>query len=128
MNGFLVDTNVVSEFNRRGVPDPGVRRWLEAADPEFLYVSVLTLGEIRLGIELLQPGERRNRLEWWLAHDLLEWFEGRILPVDEAVAGPLSMVDALLAATALRHDLTVVSRNVGDFAIDGLKVVNPWES
>jgi len=142
MSGFLLDTNVLSEFNRRGEPDRLVKRWLEAADTNSLYASVLTFGEIRLRVELLPPSKRRTQLEQWLERDMHEWFEGRILPVDEQIANrwgslcaeaqlkgrPLSVIDALLAATALQHDLTLVSRNVSDFSIIGLPVVNPWES
>jgi len=140
MSGFLLDTNVISEFNRRGQPDPLVLHWLETADPESLYVSVLTIGEIRLGIELLPPSKRRSDLEQWLEMELPEWFEGRVLPVDQSVAErwgllraqgqtrgrPLSVIDALLAATALQHGLTLVSRNVSDFSVVGLDLVNPW--
>jgi len=142
MSGFLLDTNVLSEFNRRGKPDRLVKQWLEAADTDSLYVSVLTLGEIRLGVELLPPGKRRTQLEQWLDRDLPEWFEGRILPVDQSIADrwgvlraqarikgrPLSVIDALLAATALQYSLTLVSRNVSDFSVVGLPVVNPWEA
>lgn len=141
MNGFLLDTNVISEFNRSGEPNPRVKQWLEAADSDSLYASVLTFGEIRLGIELLPPSKRRTRLEQWLERDLHDWFDGRILPVSEAIASQwgslcaqaqmkgrrLSVIDALLSATALQHDLTVVSRNVNDFSVAGLAVVNPWE-
>jgi predicted nucleic acid-binding protein len=142
MSGFLLDTNILSEFNRRGPPDWRVKQWLEAADTDSLYASVLTFGEIRLGIELLAPSKRRTRLEQWLDRDLPEWFEGRILPVDQRIADrwgliraqaqmkgrPLSVLDALLAATALQHDLTIVSRNETDFSGVGLAVVNPWEA
>jgi predicted nucleic acid-binding protein len=142
MSGFLLDTNVLSEFNRRGEPDPLVHHWLQAADPDSLYVSVLTIGEIRLGVELLPPSKRRSKLEQWLDRELPEWFEGRILPVDQAIADrwgllraqaqmkgrPLSIIDALLAATALRHNLILVSRNVSDFSVVGLAMVNPWEA
>ena len=142
MSGFLQDTNILSEFNRRGDPDPLVKQWLEAADPNSLYVSVLTFGEIRLGVELLPQSKRRAQLEQWLERDLPDWFEGRILPVDQIIADrwgvlraeaqskvrPLSVVDAAIAATALEHNLSLVSRNVSDFAIAGLAVVNPWET
>jgi predicted nucleic acid-binding protein len=142
MSGFLLDTNVLSEFNRRGGPDQRVKRWLEAADTDSLYVSVLTLGEIRLGVELLPSSNRRTQLEQWLDRDLPEWFESRILPIDQSIADrwgslraqaqlrgrPLSVIDALLAATALQHDLTLVSRNVSDFSVVGLAIINPWEA
>ena len=142
MSGFLLDTNVLSEFNRRGEPDPLVKQWLEAADTDSLYASVLTLGEIRFGVELLPPSKRRMQLEQWLDRDLPAWFEGRILPVDKSITDrwgllraqaqmkgrPLSIVDGLLAATALHHDLTIVSRNASDFGVVGLAVVNPWKA
>jgi predicted nucleic acid-binding protein len=142
MSGFLLDTNVLSEFNRRGEPDPLVKQWLEAAETDSLYASVLTFGEIRFGVELLPPSKRRKRLEQWLDRDLPGWFEGRILRVDKAITDrwgllraqaqmigrPLLIVDGLLAATALHHRLTIVSRNVSDFDVIGLTVVNPWEA
>jgi predicted nucleic acid-binding protein len=123
MSGFLLDTNVLSEFNRRGEPNPLVKQWLEAADPESLYASVLTLGEIRFGVELLPPSKRRMRLEQWLDRDLPGWFEGRILHIDKLIADqwgllraqaqvkgrPLSVADGLLAATALRHGPALVA-------------------
>lgn len=125
MSGFLLDTNVLSEFNRRGEPNPLVKQWLEAADPGSLYVSVLTLAEIRFGVELLPPGKRRAQLQEWLEDELPEWFDGRVLFVDDSIAQrwgvlraqaqikgrPLSVIDGLLAATAQQHSLTIVSRN-----------------
>jgi predicted nucleic acid-binding protein len=142
MSGFLLDTNVLSEFSRRGDPDRRVRLWLEVADTDSLYVSVLTFGEIRMGVELLPRSERRRQLEQWLDRDLPEWFEGRILPIDQSIAErrgvlraqakmkgrPLSVVDGLLTATALQHNPSIVSRNVSDFAAVGVAVVNPWEA
>jgi toxin FitB len=141
MSGFLLDTNVLSEFNRRGDPNPSVKHWLENADSGSLYASVLTLAEIRFGVELLPVSKRRTQLEEWLEHDLPAWFGDRILPIGRAVADrwgvlraeaqmngrPLSVVDGLLAATALEHGLTLVSRNISDFVVLGLEVVNPWE-
>ncbi len=141
MSGFLLDTNVLSEFSRRRGPDRGVRDWLEAAEPRSLYANVLTFGEIRFGVGLLPPSKRRAELEEWLVRDLCEWFEGRILPVDQSTAEhwgllraqarakghPLSVIDGLLAATALQHGLSIVSRNVSDFSSLGVTVVNPWK-
>lgn len=132
MSGFLLDTNVISEFARRdNKPDPQVKAWLEAAAPESLYESVLTFGEIRRGIEKLQPGSRRTLLEKWLVKDLREWFENRLLVIDEAVSNrwgtPLSVVDGLLSATALEHNLTVVTRNSADFVATGVALLNPWK-
>src|SRR5712691_2736668 len=85
--------NVLSEFNRRD-PEPKVIRWLEAAENESLHTSVLTLGEIRMGIELLPPSKKRTRLEKWFQNDLQDWFEGRILPIDEPVANRWGVLSA----------------------------------
>ena len=104
MNKFLIDTNVLSEFNRRGEPDLRVKRWLETADTESIYASVLTFGEIRFGIELLQPSHRRAQLEKWLERDLHDWFEGRILPVDESIANRWGLLRAQARLKgSLRH-------------------------
>ncbi|MBS1826767.1 MAG: type II toxin-antitoxin system VapC family toxin [Acidobacteria bacterium] len=141
MNGFLIDTNVLSEYNLPG-PDPGVRAWLETTHRSLQFVSVLTLAEIQKGIALLEPGRRRASLEQWLRHDLEEWFAGRILPVDRlvsdhwailtakrSIAGkPLPAIDSLIAATAIAHGLAIVTRNTKDFEGIGLLTVNPWDS
>jgi toxin FitB len=138
MTGFLIDTNVLSEYNRPEGPDQGVKGWLERTARRSQYVSVITLAEIQKGIELLAEGKRRSQLEQWLAKDLEAWFAGRILPVDRPVAmrwaslvaqgvragRPLPAVDSLIAATALTHDLTVVTRNVKDFGALGLCMAN----
>ena len=87
MSGFLLDTNVVSEFARPdNQPEQRVKQWLETVDSDSLYASVLTCGEIRKGIEKLSPGRRRSHLEAWLERDLHEWFEDRLLVVDEPIA------------------------------------------
>ncbi len=139
MSGFLLDTNCVSEMVRVK-PDPRVLEWMESADESLLHLSVLTLGEIRKGLAALPQGRRRTRLETWLEVDLRGRFAGRILPVDAAVAdrwgvlagqarrkgAPLAIVDGLLAATALHYNLTMVSRNVRDFAAARAPVFNPW--
>lgn len=141
MNGFLLDTNCLSEVVRVH-PDPHVMAWFEAVDEGLLYVSVLTLGEIRKGLATLAQSKRRSRLETWLEVELRARFSGRTLAVDAGIADrwgllaaeaksrgrALSVVDGLLAATALHHNLTVASRNVGDFAITGVSVVDPWGS
>ncbi len=140
MSGFVIDTNVLSEYNRSGGPNSGVRRWLETTERESQYVSVITLAEIQKGIELLAEGKRRSQLEDWLRRDLETWFAGRILPIDRQVAAywatlvargvgtgrPLPTVDSLIAATALAHDLTIVTRNVRDFETTGAITLNPW--
>ena len=141
MSGFLLDTNCVSELVRTK-PDPHVLEWFEAANEDTLYLSVLTLGEIRKGIAALDQGRRRTRLETWLNVDLQVRFSGRILSVDIAVADrwgllaaqakqggtPLAIIDGLLGATAIHHNLTMVSRNTRDFANVQVAVVNPWEA
>ena len=81
MKGFLIDTNVLSEYNRPGQPNAGVIRWLET-DRHLQYVSVITLAEIKKGIELLAEGKRRLEFEQWLKQGLEAWFDGRMLPVD----------------------------------------------
>lgn len=140
MSGFLLDTNVLSELTR---PQPvrTVTDWLESVDESLLYLSVLTIGEIRKGLVVLTSGRRRSSLEAWLDIELAARFAGRILPIDQLVAerwgrlagaaqargSPLPVIDGLLAATALHHDLTVVSRNVRDFAVEGLRSLNLWE-
>lgn len=141
MSGFLLDTNCVSELIRPR-PDRRVMEWTDAANEASLYLSVLTLGEIRKGLATLPQGTRRTRLESWLEVDLKARFHGRILPIDDAVADrwglltaeakgkgrTLPVIDGLLAATALHHNLTVVSRNVSDFARARVLVLNPWEA
>jgi predicted nucleic acid-binding protein len=140
MSGFLLDTNCISELVR-SKPEPRVLQWMEAADESLLYLSVLTLGEIRKGIAGLPQSRRRTHLETWLALELQTRFAGRTLLVDAPVADrwgllaadakrkgkALSTIDGLLAATALQHNLTIVSRNVDDFANTPAMVMNPWE-
>jgi predicted nucleic acid-binding protein len=92
--GFLLDTNVLSEFKRRGAPDPNVAAWLRATDPDLLWVSVLSFGEIRKGIERLAPGKRRSELAQWLVQDLGQWFEERLLPVTRAVSERWGVMNA----------------------------------
>jgi predicted nucleic acid-binding protein len=141
MSGFLLDTNCISELVRSD-PEPRVLEWMEEADETLLYLSVLTLGEIRKGVAGLPQGKRRTHLETWLELDLQARFSGRILSIDRPIADrwgllaaeakrkgkALSAIDGLLAATALHHSLTMVSRNVGDFAHTHAPVLNPWEA
>ena len=139
MSGFLLDTNVISELIR-AKPRPEVKAWIEATEESLLYISVLTLGEIRKGIAGLPQASRRAELEAWLEAGLRPRFAGRILPIDEAVADrwgrlageaeskgvALPVMDGLLAATALHYDLTLVTRNTKDVAGTGAPVFNPW--
>ena len=117
MSGFLLDTNVLSEFNRRGNPDPQVKQWLEATDSGSLYVSVLTLAEIRFGVELLPSSKRRMQLENWLDHDLPAWFEGRVLSVDRSIADRWG---------ALRAQAQVIGRPLAHFSRDFEASVPAW--
>jgi len=131
--GWLIDTNIVSEWVKPR-PDPGVVRWLEEVDEERIFLSVVSLAEIRFGVERLGVGLRRTRLDEWLRQELPERFEERIVPVDREVADAcgrllararraghgLGAMDALIAATCLACDLVLTTRNVADF--DGLGV------
>jgi len=135
---FLLDTNAVSEWVKPR-PNPGAIRWMAAADEDRIFISVISLAELRYGVERLAASARRTRLERWLQHELPLRFEGRILPVDAAIAEawgravarseaagrPIEAMDAFLAATAETHRLTLVTRNVSDFpTLKG--VLNPW--
>lgn len=141
MSGFLLDTNVISELIRRK-PEASVTGWVEATDETLLYLSVLSLGEIRKGIVSLASASRRMALGAWLDGELTVRFSHRILSIDEGVADRwgriaaraetsgrrLPVIDGLLAATALHHNLTLVTRNVTGVASTGVPVFNPWTS
>lgn len=133
---YLVDTNVLSELRSRK-PDTNVREWMQARPRQSLYLSVLSLGEIRKGIEAVADPAFRQTLSDWLEVELPNYFLGRLLGIDASVADrwgrlqaragrTLPVIDGLLAATALQHDLTLVTRNVKDFAGLGLQLVDPW--
>jgi toxin FitB len=141
VSGFLLDTNVISEVVKTK-PDPGVTQWIEATDESLLYLSVLTLGEIRKGISSLPEAKRRMTLEAWLDRDLVLRFSGRILPIDQAVAdrwgrlaggaaarrSPLPVVGGLLAATALHYDLTLVTRDTKHLEATRTAFFDPWRN
>ena len=134
----LLDTCVVSELTKPK-PNPELAFWFASEHGEDLYLSAITMGEIRLGTAQLAPGRRRAALTAWTDR-LSRSFAGRILPVDEAVAArwaeiaaradrsgkPKPLADGLIAATALQHELTVVTRNVDDFEPFGVSIFNPW--
>ena len=135
---YLVDTNVLSEL-RRKQPDARVVAWMEQRPAQALYLSVLTLGEIRKGIERVEDGARKQALLDWLEVELPQYFVGRLLEIDAHTADrwgrvmasasrPLPAIDGLLAATALQHDLTLVTRNTKDFVGLGVRLINPWET
>lgn len=135
---FLLDTNVISE-PKRARPDEGVIAWLGDQLLSDLHISVITVGELRRGIVRLEPGRRRDDLDFWLA-DLILRYGDRILPVDldvterwaalaeaaRAVGRPSEMTDELIAATAHVHGLTVVTRNVRHFQPSGCRTLSPW--
>lgn len=134
---YLIDTNVVSELIRKK-PDKNVIQWFEHVQDESLYLSVITLGELRKGIEKLSDKKRRQRLKLWMENEIPAWFEERILSIDRAVADKwgyiqahskrtLPAIDSILIATALHHDLAMVTRNIKDFDLPSLEVINPWE-
>ena len=133
---YLLDTNIISEMAR---PRPAavVSRWLDLVPSASLHLSVIALGEIRRGVELLPAGSKRERLRLWLETELPAWFEYRLIPVDAAIADrwgrllaevgrSVPAIDSLLAATALERGLRLVTRNEKDFRFPGLVVVNPW--
>ena len=140
MSGFLLDTNIISELVKRR-PEANVTAWIGDTDESLLYLSVLTFGEIRRGIAALPQSRRRAALEAWLDKDLRTRFEGRILDIDLEVADRwglltaaarrsgivLPVIDGLLAATALKHNLTLVTRDTGQIPTLGVAVFNPWQ-
>jgi predicted nucleic acid-binding protein len=138
---FLLDTTVVSEWTKPR-PDPGVVAWLAEADEDRIFISVITVAELRHGVERLPAGARRDRLDAWLIEQIPLRFEDRLLAIDAETANgwgrvmacgqaggrPVGAMDAFIAATAERHDLALVTRNVSDFNALGLRLVNPWSN
>lgn len=141
MTGYLLDTNIPSELIR-SVPDRRVREWVTAQDDASLYLSAVSIGELRKGFSILPEGKRRTQLERWFEVNLIPLFEGRILPVTQGIADrwgaldamrqligrPLNTADGLIAASAIEHDLTLVTRNIKDYDGLGVELLNPWES
>jgi predicted nucleic acid-binding protein len=138
---FLLDTNVVSEW-AKPQPNVGVIQWMADQDEDRLFVSVITLAELQHGVDRLAVGARRRRLEVWLDEELRERFEGRIVPVNEDVAKAwgrlmamseargkrMNLMDGFLAATGLVFGLTLVTRDLGDFAQSGCRTFSPWDA
>jgi toxin FitB len=136
---FLLDTNLISEWMKPR-PNPGVVAWLADVDEDRTFLSVVTLTELRYGIERLATGNRRQRLEDWLQEELPLRFEGRLLPIDSGVADAcgrfvahsealghrMEVMDAFIAATAATHRLTLVTRDVSHFQPVLRNVLNPW--
>ncbi len=140
MIGSLLDPNIISAFAKPEANKP-VIGWLTSAAPEILFVSVITVGELRLGIEDLPLGKRQTQLAKWLNEGLPDWFDTNLLPVNSANGErwgrltieaerkgmTLATSDSLIAATAFEHNVTLVTRNVKDFAGLGVPIFNPWE-
>lgn len=136
---FLLDTNAVSAW-KRPRPDTGLVQWLTAVDEDCVFLSVVTLAELRRGVEMMPPGARRDLFDAWLVQDVTDRFSSRLLPVDaetadlwgrammrgRSVGRPTSPMDAFIAATAERHDLTLVTHNTSDFDVLGIRLLNPW--
>jgi len=136
---YLLDTCLLSEL-RKPEPDAGVVAWIADIDETRLFISVLSLGEIQKGVAKLENGRRRNALQHWLEQDLLCRFAQRVLPFEldmalewglvsaasESRGRPAPVIDALLAVTAIAHNLTLVTRNDKDFSDFPVKVLNPW--
>lgn len=138
---YLLDTNVISELVAKR-PNPQVVQWIDSLDPDSVYLSVITIGELQRGVTKLPASRRKEQLHAWLADDLLLRFSGRILALDVAVmlawgeltgrlelAGKtLPAIDSLIAATALHHQCVLATRNEADFAASGARIVNPWHA
>jgi predicted nucleic acid-binding protein len=136
---FLLDTNIISE-GAKPRPDPGVMDWLASIDEEQMFLSVVSLAELRHGIERMDKGGRKTGLDIWLTEQLAPRFEDRLLLVDtgtadqwgrivarsQAVGRPIGAMDAFLAAHAQQHQLTLVTRNISDFEATGVRLFNPW--
>jgi len=136
---YLLDTCLISELVKKD-PNPAVVNWLDERDEQALFLSVLTLGELQKGISKLPAGARKDELQAWIEHDLVERFSGRIIEVDletaliwgkmqgeSAQKGEiLPVMDSLIAAAAAAHGLSVVTRNVKDIERCGIRVCNPW--
>ena len=138
---WLLDTNILSEL-RRLKPEPKVLTFVAGHPLEELFISTVTLAELRFGIELLSDGSRREELNHWLTHKIRPMFDQRVLPITEDImlrwrlvveegrkAGhTFSQPDLIIAATALHHGLTMVTRDRSDFDKAGVPVINPWDA
>ena len=137
---FILDTNVVSELRkiRLGRADKQFSKWADSMETADLYLSVITVQELEMGVLLLERRDAKQGAVFrtWLDQHVLPAFSGRILPIDTAVAlcsaklhvpNPQPVRDGLIAATALVHGMSVVTRNVADFSSSGVTVINPWD-
>lgn len=138
---LLLDTNVLSEVTRPA-PDTRVLEWLNGLDEDRSFISVVSIAEIRRGVALMDEGRKREALAEWLARDLPQRFEQRVLPMDEAIAlawgdlmglakrrgRGLSSMDGIIAATAIAQQLTLATRNTKDFEGFGIELFDPWSA
>jgi toxin FitB len=136
---FLLDTCAISELVKPA-PDPGVVNWFAQQDELTLYLATVSLGELKRGIEKLTPGKRKTFLQKWLTENVIQRFGDRVLPLGAEVClrwgemqaqldkrgEPMPAIDGLIAATALQHQLTVVTRNTRDLEASGVALINPW--
>ena len=137
---YLLDTCVISELVARQ-PQPSVVEFVDTLDPDEVYLSVITIGEITKGIEKLPKSKRKQELLTWLREDLLIRFDGKMLALDaeilvewgkltarlESSGRTIPAIDSLIAATVLAQQATLVTRNVADFAGTGVEIINPWK-
>jgi tRNA(fMet)-specific endonuclease VapC len=137
---YVLDTNVISELISKR-PDRKIVEWLDHLDPNTIYLNVITIGEIRKGIEKLLPSKRRETVREWLETDLLLRFQGRILEITTEVmlvwgglvgrlekeGKPISAIDSLIAAIALQGNYCLVTRNEHNFQYTGVTIINPWK-
>ncbi len=137
---FLLDTCVISELVKVK-PNRRVTKWIKSCDEENLFLSSLTIGEIQRGVSKLPESRKKNDLQFWLDHELIMRFDGRILTIDARVSQmwgkiqaksesdgiKMPVIDCLIASTAIVHDMTVVTRNIDDMNPSGVKLFNPWE-
>lgn len=134
---YLLDTNVISELVKP-IPNQTVLKWINSINDEKLYLSVITIGEIRKGVAGIRDPQKQNKISLWLEVELPDYFEDRILNIDVKIADmwgqlqsnkahPLPAIDGLIAATAKTHNLTLVTRNTKDFIHASIEIVNPWD-
>ena len=137
---YILDTNVISELVATR-PDSKVIDWIQSVDPNHVYLSVIAIGELKKGVDKLPNSERKAMLDHWLREDLLVRFENHLLTIDadtmliwgslnahlESIGRPISAIDSLLAATTLRWQFTLVTRNIVHFTQAGINLFNPWK-